>query len=302
MLLRHGRVIAEATWSPYRAELPHSTFSISKSFTSMAIGLLIDEGRLSLDDLLVDLLPDDLPAEMSPHLAAVRLRHVLEMTSGTTSSLGRATNSSRISDVGAARAGRTHPARTRHALDLRHPATYLLSCIVQRITGGRMLDYLTPRLFEPLGIENPTWEQSARRAWTPAAGASRSRSRISRSSGSSCCSAGNGTAPSSCQQRGSTTRPRRTPTTATRQPSPTTSQLGYGYQFWRCRHGAYRGDGAFGQLVVVMPEQDAVFVGTAATPTCSPCSTTCGRCCPSFDQEGPTGRRRLRPAARGSSG
>ena len=82
-VLRHGRVIAEATWAPYDEASPHSMFSISKSFTSMAIGLLIEEGRLALDDLVVELLPDDVPADVTPHLAALRLRHVLEMTRGT---------------------------------------------------------------------------------------------------------------------------------------------------------------------------------------------------------------------------
>ncbi|MDQ2698878.1 MAG: beta-lactamase family protein, partial [Actinomycetota bacterium] len=81
-LIRHGRVLAEAAWSPYDAHRPHSMFSISKSFTSMAIGLLVEEGRVSLDDRIVDLLPDELPEVVSPNLAALRLRHVIEMTVG----------------------------------------------------------------------------------------------------------------------------------------------------------------------------------------------------------------------------
>ena len=69
MVLRRGHVIAEGWWAPYRAERPHVLFSISKSFTSTAIGLLVAEARLSLDDRVVDLLPDDAPAVVDDGLS-----------------------------------------------------------------------------------------------------------------------------------------------------------------------------------------------------------------------------------------
>src|SRR4051794_11949636 len=61
MLLRHGRVIVEGWWTPYTAETPHVLYSLSKSFTSTAVGLAIDEGKLSLDDQVINFFPDDLP-------------------------------------------------------------------------------------------------------------------------------------------------------------------------------------------------------------------------------------------------
>src|SRR5882724_9145727 len=82
MLLRHGHVVAEGWWSPYHAEAPHSLFSLSKSFTSTAVGLAIAEGKLSLDDEVLKMFPDDAPAEPSANLKAMRVRDLLRMSTG----------------------------------------------------------------------------------------------------------------------------------------------------------------------------------------------------------------------------
>src|SRR5215813_3166051 len=82
MLLRHGRVIAEGWWSPYRPEYPHLMFSVSKSFTSTAVGLAVAEGRFSIDDPVLSFFPDDRPAEVNDFLASMSVRHLLTMTTG----------------------------------------------------------------------------------------------------------------------------------------------------------------------------------------------------------------------------
>src|SRR5262249_13424451 len=82
MLLRHGHVVAEGWWSPYRSEHPHLLFSLSKSFTSTAVGLAIAEGRFSIDDPVMSFFPDEMPIDVSDHRAAMRVRHLLTMTSG----------------------------------------------------------------------------------------------------------------------------------------------------------------------------------------------------------------------------
>src|SRR5215216_5642035 len=69
MLLRHGQVVAEGWWSPYGPERPHMLFSLSKSFTSTAIGMAAQEGRLSVDDLVLSFFPDDAPTAADGHLA-----------------------------------------------------------------------------------------------------------------------------------------------------------------------------------------------------------------------------------------
>jgi CubicO group peptidase (beta-lactamase class C family) len=83
MLVRHGHVVLEEEWAPYRLADRHMLFSVSKSFTSMAIGLLVDAGQLSLDDQVISFFDtDDLPDKISDNLAAMKVRHLLTMTTG----------------------------------------------------------------------------------------------------------------------------------------------------------------------------------------------------------------------------
>ncbi|MBW7460509.1 beta-lactamase family protein, partial [Paenibacillus sepulcri] len=82
MILRHGQVIAEGWWAPYASHLPHMLFSLSKSFTSTAIGFAAAEGLLSVDDAVLSFFPDDAPAAIEPNLAAMRIRHLLMMGTG----------------------------------------------------------------------------------------------------------------------------------------------------------------------------------------------------------------------------
>src|SRR5437879_9422961 len=82
MLLRHGHVVAEGWWAPYDAESPHSLYSLSKSFTSTAVGMAIAEGKLSLDDEVLKYFPDEAPAEPSNNLKAMRVSDLLRMSTG----------------------------------------------------------------------------------------------------------------------------------------------------------------------------------------------------------------------------
>src|SRR5690242_14568883 len=82
MLVRHGHVIAEGWWSPYNAESPHQLYSLSKSFTSTAVGLAIAEGKLSIDDEVLKFFPDDAPENPSSNLKAMRVRDLLMMSTG----------------------------------------------------------------------------------------------------------------------------------------------------------------------------------------------------------------------------
>ena len=82
MLVRHGYVVAEGWWGPYDAATPHILYSLSKSFTSTAVGLAIAEGKMSLDDEVLKFFPDDAPAEPSTNLKAMRVRDLLRMATG----------------------------------------------------------------------------------------------------------------------------------------------------------------------------------------------------------------------------
>ncbi len=82
MLLRHGQVAAEGWWAPYGPQSPHTMYSLSKSFTSTAIGLAVAEGRLTVDDPVLKFFPADAPANPSANLQAMRVRHLLAMNTG----------------------------------------------------------------------------------------------------------------------------------------------------------------------------------------------------------------------------
>jgi len=260
MLMRHGQVVAEGWWGPYAAERPHMLFSLSKSFTSTAVGMAVAEGRLSVDDPVLSFFPEEAPARVSKNLAAMRVRHLLSMSTGHAKD---ATPGARTQKEGNWARGFLAQA-VRHApgthFIYNSAATYMLSAIVQKLTGMTLLDYLGPRLFEPLGIIDPTWESCPRGINVGGWGLSIKTEDIARF-GQMYLQQGvwNGqrllpaewVAEASARQVSNGSKPE------------SDWEQGYGYQFWRCRHGAYRGDGAFGQYCVVMPEQDAVLAITS---------------------------------------
>jgi CubicO group peptidase (beta-lactamase class C family) len=256
MLLRHGQVVAEGWWAPYDAESPHSLYSLSKSFTSTAVGLAIAEGKLSVDDPVLKFFADDAPAEPGKNLKAMRISDLLRMSTGHQDEPKR-TPETPWTKTFLAHAVPHKPGT--HFL-YNTSATYMLSAIVQKATGMTLLDYLKPRLFEPLGIEHPTWETSPQGISTGGYGLSIRTEDIARF-GQLYLQKGiwNGkplvpaewVAAATARQTSNGSNPQ------------SDWDQGYGYQFWRARHGAYRGDGAFGQYCVVMPEQDAVIAITS---------------------------------------
>ena len=262
MVLRHGHIVAEGWWAPYAAQRPHMLYSLSKSFCSTAAGLAVAEGRLSLDDTVLSFFPDEAPAAPDANLAAMRLRHLLSMSTGheqdTTGRLRDAEGGDWVRGFLALPVERepgTH-------FVYNSGATYMVSAIVQKVTGQTVLDYLGPRLFGPLGIENPTWEVSPQGVSVGGWGLSITTEDIARFG-------------LLYLQEGLWQGERLLP--AAWVAEATSKQVengqnpdsdwgtGYGFQFWRCRHDAYRGDGAFGQLCVVLPEQEAVVAITAGT-------------------------------------
>jgi CubicO group peptidase (beta-lactamase class C family) len=256
MILRHGHVIAEGWWSPYDAGSPHSLYSLSKSFTSTAVGLAIAEGKLSLDDEVLKFFPDDAPANPSKNLRAMRVSDLLRMSTGHLTEPARTPNEPWTKtflkhDV---------PFKPGTHFLYNTSGTYMLSAIVQKVTGTTVLDYLKPRLFDPLGIAQPTWEASPQGVSAGGYGLSIRTEDIARF-GQLYLQKGS--------WQGKSLVPAAWVEAATaRQTSNGSSpqsdwDQGYGYQFWRCRHGAYRGDGAFGQYCIVLPEHDAVIVITS---------------------------------------
>jgi CubicO group peptidase (beta-lactamase class C family) len=256
MLVRHGRVVAEGWWRPYDAKTRHELYSLSKSFTSTAVGLAAAEGKLSVDDPVLKFFPDEAPAEPSNNLKAMRVRDLLRMSTGqqTEPSLARSAQPWVKTFL-------AHPVPFKPGTHFLYntAGTYMQSAIVQKATGKTVLEYLGPRLFEPLGIENPTWGTSPQGISLGGYGLSVRTEDIARF-GQLYLQKG--------VWHGRKLIPAEWVAAATGLQTSNGSNpqsdwdQGYGYQFWRCRHGAYRGDGAFGQFCVVIPEQDAVVAIT----------------------------------------
>lgn len=262
VLIRHGQVVAEGWWAPYGAEEPHMLYSLSKSFTSTAVGLAIAEGKLSIADPVLKFFPESAPAEPSKNLSAMRVKDLLRMSSGQVKEDIDKFPFGSQEDLVKVFLAMPVPYKPGTHFVYNTEATYMLSAIVQKVTGQTVLDYLKPRLFGPLGIANPTWEQSAQGISYGGFGLSIRTEDIARF-GQLYLQKG--------RWQGAQLVPESWVDEATKLQTSNGSSpesdwdQGYGYQFWRCRHGFFRGDGAFGQLCIVMPEYDAVLAVTAGS-------------------------------------
>jgi CubicO group peptidase (beta-lactamase class C family) len=262
VLERHGETVAEGWWHPYEPDQPQTLYSLSKAFTSTAVGFAVGEGLLSVDDHVADLLSG---ADQRPDndLRGMRVRHLLTMTTGHDSEAVPLMAADPDDDWvrGFLGVPVVHEPGTRFVYN--SGATYTLSAIVQRLTGETVLDYLRPRLFEPLGFGPATWDTCPRGVNLGGWGLRLRTADLARF-GRLYLDGG--------RWQGRQLLPAAWAEAATAWQVPSVAaqdapdwRQGYGYQFWRCRHGAYRADGAFGQFVVVMPAQDAVLAITAGT-------------------------------------
>jgi len=262
VLVRHGHVVAEGWWAPYAANEPHMLFSLSKSFTSTAVGMAISDGKLSLTDPVLRFFPESAPADPSKNLSAMRVKDLLRMSSGQGAEDINKFPFRSDQDLAKVFLAMPVPFKPGTHFVYNTEATYILSAIVQKVTGQTVLAYLGPRLFEPLGIRNPTWEASTQGISFGGFGLSIHTEDIARF-GQLYLQKGNWKGrqlvPESWVEEATSLQ-----TSNGSSPDSDWDQ-GYGYQFWRCRHGFYRGDGAFGQLCIVMPEFDAVLAVNAGT-------------------------------------
>lgn len=260
MLLRHGNVIAEGWWAPYAADRIHLLYSLSKSFTSSAIGIAESEGLLSLDDPVTTFFPDKVPAELPRYVADLTVRHLLSMASGHAEDT-----------IGKLIAGGPDFVRTFFSIPPdREPGrlfcynqgcTYTLSAIITKLTGQRLVDYLRPRLFAPLGIERAHWlhtDEGVDQGFSGLHAETESVAKLGQLYLQDGTWDGAQIVPKDYAVRAHTKQVDNAPSSD----NPDWQQ-GYGLQFWICRYDAYRGDGAFGQFCIVIPAADAVIACTA---------------------------------------
>ncbi|WP_296462598.1 serine hydrolase [Rubinisphaera sp.] len=262
MLVRHGKVIAECWWSPEAADKPHILWSLSKSFTSTAVGLAIEEGKLNLDDKVIRFFPEDSPENPSENLKVMTVKDLLTMSTGHDAepwAKGEEIWTKRF-------LSQPVPNKPGSKFLYNTPATYMQSAIVQKVTGKTVLEFLTPRLFEPLGIETPTWETSPQGISLGGYGLYLKTEDIAKF-GQLYLQKGNWNSEQLVPSKWIETATNKQIENASAPSGKNKSdwQQGYGFQFWRCRHNAYRGDGKDGQFCIVLPDQDAVIAITAKT-------------------------------------
>jgi CubicO group peptidase (beta-lactamase class C family) len=260
MIIRHGHVVAEGWWSPFASGQHQQLYSLSKSFTGTAIGMAVDERRLSIDDPVITFFPKDQPSSISSNLAALKVRHLLSMSVGQ--------DKDSILTLEATPAG-TSWEETFLALPVVHEpgtrflynsgASYMLSSIIRQVTGHPVHEYLKPRLYEPLGITGATWTENAEGVNM---GASNLRIRTEDI----------GKLGLLYLQKGRFNNrqlvSREWVARATKKEIDTGKNnsswgYGYGYQFWMNPTGGFRADGAYGQYSMVFPDKNTVVVITS---------------------------------------
>ena len=299
MVLQHGKVLGEAYVNGWTPEMPHHMWSTSKSFTSLAVGFAIEEGLLSLDDKLAGFFPKIADKALSQtedsaykeNLQACTVKDLLVMSSGH----DREPVFSEVEKMQemAVALGKElspgdnlenlEPALKELGIDLKEkffttpfvnkpgtknlynsPATYMLSAIVQKVTGEKVNDYLKPRLWDALGMEQPEWQELDGvncGGW----GLFLTPEEMAKAGQMFLCGgryAGKQVVPEAYLKEATTPYfkwgwPEWDPQQRGRGP-----HNGYGYQFWTFTEG-FNTAGAQGQFILVMPEFDAVVVCTA---------------------------------------
>ncbi|SEW05011.1 CubicO group peptidase, beta-lactamase class C family [Prevotella aff. ruminicola Tc2-24] len=270
MIVKDGAVIYSHWQSKGAPNVPHVLHSVSKTFTATAVGLAIAEGRLNLTDKVVSFFPDKLPNEVSDNLMAMTIRDLLTMTCGHDDEPNQSKREEWVKTFLA------HPVKHTPGTFYLYNSlgTYMLSAIVQKVTGEKVLDYLTTRLFEPLHIDKPRWDESPQGISAGGWGLYLKTEDLAKMgqlllqngkwkgkqiipaewvyemSKKQVESINPGTRLEQAEERGMT--------------KETSDWMqGYGYQMWRCRPGCFRADGARGQYIIVVPDKNAVIAITS---------------------------------------
>ena len=251
-LVRHGKIAAQCFWKPYDADIPHVLYSMSKSVTSTAIGFAVSEGLLSVDDKVADFFPEYRIMGLNKELT---VRHLLTMRSDKLITVltekGGTDWIKQFFDA-------PFLIKPDHKFNYISENTHMLSAIITKITGQTLVDYLYPRIFEPLGIEKPFWETDGNGVAAGGWGLYMKSEDLAKfflvylNRG---VYNGKRILPESWIEEATTYQ------TDTLTKGAVDNVCGYGYQFWR-NHipNSYRADGLFGQRCILLPDKDALMV------------------------------------------
>ena len=271
MIVKDGNVIYSRWQSQGVDTVPHVLHSVSKTFTATAVGLAIADGKMALTDKVVDFFPDNLPAEVSDNLKAMTVRDLLTMSCGHD-----VEPSFRNTEQDWVTAFLAHPVIHEPGTFYLYNSlgTYMLSAIVQQVTGEKVVDYLDTRLFQPLHINKPKWEESPQGINTGGWGLWLKTEDLAKMGqlllqkgewNGKQLSPAEWVAEMSKKQVESITPGTRLEDAEAKGLTKETSDWmqGYGYQMWRCRPGCVRADGARGQYIIVVPDKNAVIAITS---------------------------------------
>ncbi len=288
MIVQDGKVVAEHYRGEGAPNRSHVMWSVSKTFTATAVGFAVEEHKLSLKDKVIDFFPEQLPDTVSRNLRRMTIRDLLTMTTGHTSdptyTIGL--DSIPAHDVNWIEAFMDTPVKAKPGTYFLYNTlgTYVLSAIMQKVTGEKIVDYLTPRLFTPLGIEKPYWGESPQGINKGGWGLYLktedmakmgvlflneglfnghriiSSDWIRKASGRRVSSIPGDYDYKKVISRAETPEQKK----REREKFERDNWLkGYGFQMWRGCHNTYRADGMRGQFIIVIPEKKAVVVTTA---------------------------------------
>jgi CubicO group peptidase (beta-lactamase class C family) len=265
MIVRNGNVVAEHWFGDNDAGKPHVLFSVSKTYTATATGFAVAEGKLRVSDKVISFFPDKLPDVVGENLKALEVRHLLTMSSG------HDVEPERGDDWLEAFFAAPFKHQPGAQFVYNSMATYVLSAIIQRVTGEKLIDYLSPRLFAPLGITGAQWDESPQGINIGGWGLSVKTEDMARL-GLFILQKGkwNGQQllPEAWFDEATTSHIESLPAGTKKEdlkmkPQDSDWLQGYGYQMWRSRHHSFRADGAHGQYILILPEKNAVIVTTA---------------------------------------
>lgn len=265
LVVRHGCVVAEGSWAPYRAERVQLVYSVSKTFLACATALAEQAGLLARDERLVDVFPEA-AAAAGPRAARLTVEDLLRMSTGHhADTLDTVAGLAGGGEEAVALFLATEPEEEPGTWFLYHNgASRVLALAVQRRTGQRLVDYLRPRLLDPLGVTPCAWS-----TWAGTdlgfSGFHVTTEAVARLGllllqdgvwdGRRLLPAGwVGTASAALAD-------------TAHHPGTADWQVGYGHQVWRCRPDGFRADGAYGQFALVLPRHDLVVATTACTET-----------------------------------
>lgn len=259
LIVRHGKIAYEANWAPMRSDELHRMYSVSKSFVSVGIGLLASEGKIHLDDRVIDYFPDKSTAHPHPYTAKATIRDMLRMSSlFDDQPYDGAKDLDWISCFFNTKP--QHESGMVHCYDTM--ATVLCTAIIERVSGQRLLDYLRPRLLDPIGFSKDAWCVQ-----TPCG--------LSWAGSGILCTAHDLARFANVvmhygEFEGRQLLPRDYMIEATSYQignmiNSASIQEGYGYQFWRFPENGFGCVGMGSQLAVCLPERDLMLVTTGDT-------------------------------------